>query len=43
MSQGFPEGPVVKKPPCDAEDTGSIPSLVRRSTPTETAHPGQAP
>ena len=23
--QGFPGGPVVKSPPCNARDTGSIP------------------
>ena len=26
MVRDFPGGPVVKNPPCNAEDTGSIPS-----------------
>ena len=26
---GFPGGPVVKNPPCNARDTGSIPGLGR--------------
>ena len=25
MKKGFPGGPVVKNPPCNAEDIGSIP------------------
>ena len=43
MAQGFPGGPVVKNTPCNAGDTGPLLSLVRRSTPAEVAHPGQAP
>ena len=30
---GFPGGPVVKSPPCNAGDTGSIPSLGREHMP----------
>ena len=29
MYTGFPGGSVVKNPPANAEDTGSIPGLVR--------------
>ena len=30
-SRDFPGGPVVKNPPCDAEDTGSAPGRELRS------------
>ena len=30
---GFPSGPVVKNPPCNARDTGSIPGLGRSHVP----------
>ena len=34
--RGFPAGPVVKKPPCNARDTGSIPGPGRSHTPRVT-------
>ena len=30
---GFPGGPVVKNPPCNARDTGSVPGLGRSHVP----------
>ena len=36
--QGFPGGPAVKNPPCNARDTSSIPDLGRSHIPQENLH-----
>ena len=39
LEEGFPGAPVVKNPPCNARDTGSIPDLGRSHMLTEQLSP----